>query len=85
MDPGVSVEFNETVYHNGELFERWIHEEFPPSFHAEEVQMDHSSFHKTDKRLQNVKSEHSSQQEFFQAVHHAFLVRASQQEKGVME
>jgi hypothetical protein len=84
------------VYHNGELFDRWIHEEFPPSFHAEEVQMDHSSFQKTDKRLQ---SEHSSQQEFFsknssarilqqeflQAVHHVFLVRASQREKRIME
>ena len=50
--PGVTVEFNDTVYNNGDLFNKWIDEELAISLTGDGLLiMDYAAFYKTELAL----------------------------------
>ena len=50
--PGVTVEFNDTVYNNGDLFDKWINKELAMSLTGDGLLiMDYTAFHKTESAL----------------------------------
>lgn len=56
-DPRVTVEFNNTAYNNGDLFNKWIDEELAIAINGDGLLiMDHASFHKTESALKKLRS-----------------------------
>ena len=50
--PGVTIEFNDTAYNNGDLFDKWIDEELAISLIGDGLLiMDHAAFYKTESAL----------------------------------
>jgi DDE superfamily endonuclease len=50
--PGVTVEFNDTAYNNGDLFDKWINEELAISLIGDGLLiMDYTAFYKTESAL----------------------------------
>jgi hypothetical protein len=54
-DPGVTVEFNDTAYNNGELFNKWIDEELATAIVGDSLLvMDYAAFYKTELVLEKL-------------------------------
>jgi hypothetical protein len=54
-NPGVTVKFNNTIYNNGELFNKWIDKELATAIVGNGLLvMDHTAFYKTELALEKL-------------------------------